>query len=187
MSRHTMPAADAAWLHADRATNPMVVNGLVTLGEAPDHDCMAEALQRRLVDRFPRFRQRVVSPLGRAPAFEDDLSFDLESHLHHLALPEPGDRAALQTLIGDLITPPLDPTRPLWHAYVIEGFGEGAAVLWRIHHCIADGIALARVLLAITDEGGTESSPPARRTVAACACSRKLLGGPPGPPPGSAA
>ena len=73
MSRHTMPAADATWLHGDRPTNPLVVNGLVMLGEAPDPDRVAEALQRRLVDRFPRFRQRVVEPLGRAPAFEDDL------------------------------------------------------------------------------------------------------------------
>ena len=93
MSRHTMPAADATWLHGDRPTNPLVVNGLVILGEAPDSDRVAEALQRRLVDRFPRFRQRVAEPLGRAPAFEDDLSFDLGSHLHHLALPQPGDRA----------------------------------------------------------------------------------------------
>ena len=84
-----MPAADAAWLHMDRPTNPMVVNGLVTLGEAPDPDSMAAALQRRLVDRLPRFRQRVVEPLGRPPTFEDDLSFDLASHLHNVALPSP--------------------------------------------------------------------------------------------------
>ena len=47
----------------------------------------------------------------------------------------------------------------MWHAYLIEGFGEGAAVLWRIHHCIADGIALARVLLSITEAGGTGVKP----------------------------
>jgi diacylglycerol O-acyltransferase len=155
MSSHTMPAADAVWLHMDRPTNPMVVNGLVMLGGAPDPERVAEALQRRLVDRFPRFRQRIAEPLGRPPAFEDDPSFDLENHLHHITLPEPGDRATLQALIGDLITAPLDRSRPLWHAYLIEGFGESAVVLWRIHHCIADGIALARVLLSIADEGGS--------------------------------
>ena len=53
--------------------------------------------------------------------------------------------------MSDLITPPLDPTRPLWHVYLIEGFGEGCALLFRIHHCIADGIALARVMLSLTD------------------------------------
>jgi WS/DGAT/MGAT family acyltransferase len=151
MSRHAMPAADAAWLHMDRPTNPMVVNAVVALGAPLDAGHAADVLEQRLVDRFPRFSQRVSDQLGRAPAFEDDPDFDLANHVHHLALPAPGDRAALQDLAGDLIGAPLDPGRPLWHAYLIDGYGEGAAVLWRIHHCVADGIALARVLLSLTD------------------------------------
>jgi WS/DGAT/MGAT family acyltransferase len=109
-------------------------------------------MEQRLVGEFPRFRQRVAEPLGRPPRFEDHPEFDVHQHLHRLAVPAPGDRAALQELVSDLITPPLDPTRPLWHAYLIEGFGEGCALLFRIHHCIADGIALARVMLSLTDE-----------------------------------
>ncbi len=162
MSRHTMPAADAAWLHMDRATNPMVVNGLNLLGEAPDPDRARRLLQERLVDRFPRFRQRIADPLGRTPAFEDDPTFDVDNHVHRMSLPEPGDQAALLELVGDLVTAPLDPGKPLWHAYLIEGYDGGAAVLWRIHHCIADGIALARVMLATTDDGeaAIESAGP---------------------------
>lgn len=148
-----MPAADAAWLHMDRPANPMVVNGLLLLGEAPDPDLMAELMEERLVARFPRFRQRVTDALGRRPAFEDDPSFDLDSHLHRLALPAPGDGAALQATVGELITPPLDPRRPLWEAHLIEGYEGGAALLWRMHHCIADGIALARVMLSVADDG----------------------------------
>ncbi|HEY1285689.1 MAG TPA: wax ester/triacylglycerol synthase family O-acyltransferase [Solirubrobacterales bacterium] len=157
-----MAAADAAWLHMDRSTNPMVVNGLDVLAEAPDPDRARELLEERLVDRFPRFSQRIADPLGRTPAFEDDPNFDIANHLHRIALPAPGDDSALFELVGDLVTPPLDPTRPLWHSYLIEGYGEGAAVLWRIHHCIADGIALARVLLATTDDGDAaiESAVP---------------------------
>jgi diacylglycerol O-acyltransferase len=160
MSRYAMPAADAAWLHMDGPTNPMVVNGLVTLGETPDFDAVAEVLEQRMVTRFPRFRQRVADSLGRGPAFEDDPSFDLDNHLHRLVLPAPGDRAALQATVSDLVTPSLEPDRPLWHAYLIEGYEGGAAVLWRIHHCIADGIALARVMLSITDGGGESGTAP---------------------------
>jgi diacylglycerol O-acyltransferase / wax synthase len=151
MSRRFMPAADAAWLHMDRATNPMVVNAVIWFDEPLDPERVREVFLKRIVERLPRFRQRVVEPLGR-PAFEDDPGFDIDQHLHRLALPAPGDRAALQELVSDLITPPLDRTRPLWHAYLIEGFGEGCAVLFRIHHCIADGISLARVMLSLTDE-----------------------------------
>lgn len=143
----------------DRETNPMVVNSVVTLGEAPDPDAVAGVLEQRLVAEFPRFGQRIVESLGRGPAFEDDPSFDLGNHLHRLVLPPPGDRAALQTLVSDLVTPPLDRDKPLWRLYLIEGYEGGAALLWRIHHCIADGIALSRVMLSITD-GGEPSDPP---------------------------
>ncbi len=171
-----MPAADAAWLHMDRPANPMVVNGLVLLGEAPDPDLMAAVLEERLVARFPRFRQRVVDALGRRPAFEDDPAFDLDSHLHRLALPAPGDRAALQAAVGDLIAPPLGQGRPLWDAYLIEGYGDGAALLWRMHHCIADGIALARVLLTVCDDADAAIEPAAPR--AARSALRRLADGP---------
>jgi len=156
-----MPAADAAWLHMDRPTNPMVVNSLSLLAGVPDPEQVAELLQKRLVDRYPRFAQRVVDPLGRRPAFEDDPGFDIEAHLHRRALPAPGDRAALEELLGDLITAPLDPNRPLWHVHLIEGHDGGAAVLWRIHHCIADGIALSQVMLSVTDEAADQDAPAA--------------------------
>ncbi len=159
-SRQTMPAADAAWLHMERATNPMVVNSLVRLGEVPALERVAAVIEERMVARFPRFGQRVVDRLGRTPAFEDDPFFSIDDHLHRLALPAPGDRTALEAMVGDLITPPLDPGKPLWHAYLIEGYEGGAAILWRIHHCVADGMALAEVMLALTD--GPAPAPRAR-------------------------
>ena len=143
----------------------MVVNAVIWFDEPVDLARAREIVQQRLVDAFPRFRQRVTEPFGRPARFEDDPEFDIDQHLHRFALPAPGDRAALEELVSDLITPPLDPTRPLWHVYVIEGFGEGCALLFRIHHCIADGIALARVMLSLTDEepdaGIAETAGPA--------------------------
>lgn len=163
MTNSQLPRADAAWLHMDSAANPMVVNAVIWFDEPLNGARARERLQTRLVDEFPRFRQRVSEPLGRPPRFEDDPGFDVEQHLHRLALPAPGDRAALEELVSDLITPPLDPTRPLWHVYAIEGFGEGCALLFRIHHCIADGIALACVMLSLTDEEPDVAITPAGR------------------------
>jgi diacylglycerol O-acyltransferase len=150
MSAHSMSAADAAWLHMDRPTNAMVVNGVLWFDEPLDWDRCRDAFRERLVARFDRFRQRVVEgPLG--PHWEDASDFDLDLHLHHVALPAPGDQQALQELVGDRVAAPLDRTRPLWEAYLIDGFGPGSALLMRIHHSVADGIALAQVLLALTD------------------------------------
>jgi len=159
-----LPSADAAWLHMDTRLNPMVVNAVIWFDEPIDLARAREVVQQRLVDEFPRFRQRVAEPFGRPPRFEDDLEFDIDQHLHRIALPAPGDHRALEELVSDLITPPLDPTRPLWHTYLIEGFGEGCALLFRIHHCIADGIALARVMLSLTDEQPDAGiAPPAEK------------------------
>ncbi len=150
-----MSSADAAWLHMDQPTNLMVITGALWFDEPVDWSRAREVVRTRLVDRFPRFSQRVVE--GRAPLsgphWEGDPNFDLDLHIHQLALARPGDRAALEGLIADLIATPLDRSKPLWHFHFIDGYERGAAIVVRMHHCIADGIALARVLLSLTDQG----------------------------------
>ncbi len=146
-------SADAAWLHMDRPTNLRVINCVLLFDEPVDWERVREVTQRRMVDRYPRFRQRAIEsrlPI-RPPKWEDDPDFALEHHMHHRALPALGDRAALQELVSDLMMMPLDRNRPLWHMYIVDGFGEGAAMIVRMHHCIADGILLGRVLLSLTD------------------------------------
>jgi len=155
-SRERMSAADAAWLHMDRPTNLMVVNAVIWFDAPLDWDAVAKIVDERLVRRFPRFRQRVVEsalPLA-GPLWEDDPGFALEDHIHHVALPAPGSTQALQDFVGELMSVPLARTKPLWHMYFVDGYGEGCATVMRIHHCIGDGIALARVLLSLTDESG---------------------------------
>ena len=170
MSRHhEMSHADAAWFHMDRPTNLMVINGVLWFDEPLGWDRVREILRTRMVERFSRFSQRVVEggPLA-GPHWEEDPNFDLDLHVHHLALPAPGGQEALQELVGDLMAQPLDPSKPLWHAYLIDGYGSGSALYMRLHHCIADGIALARVMLMLTDDepdaataGIADEEPPA--------------------------
>ena len=80
----------------------------------------------RIVARFDRFRQRAADglPLG-GPHWEDDPDFDPALHFHHVALPAPHDRAALQDFVADRIATPLDHSRPLWEVYLIDDFGSG--------------------------------------------------------------
>jgi WS/DGAT/MGAT family acyltransferase len=186
MTRQQMTPVDAAWLHMGRPTNLMIVNGLLQLEGPVDYALAKETIRERLVERFPRFRQRVVEPpLGiRLPAWEVDPEFDLDLHVHRLALPAPGDEAALRQLASEMVVLPLDPAKPLWDMHLVEGYGTSRAVLIaRMHHCIADGIALARVLLSLTDEepdAGTpifaEHEPGHQRTGAATAAAH-VLGG----------
>ena len=151
-----LSSADTAWLRMDRPTNLMVITSVLLFDEPVDIDRIRQVYRHRLVGRYPRFRQRVVEsrvPL-RPPHWEDDPEFDLDHHVHHVALPAPGDTPTLQELIGDLMMVPLDRNRPLWQVYVVDGYQGGAAIISRLHHCIADGISLARVMLSLTDAEG---------------------------------
>jgi diacylglycerol O-acyltransferase / wax synthase len=170
MARQQMSNADAAWLHMDRPTNLMVITSVMWYEEPLDRARVRELLDERLVGRYERFRQRVVEsrvPL-RTPHWEDDPNFDLERHIHHRALPAPGGDPELQELVSELMSTQLDHSKPLWDMYLVDNYRGGSAVVSRMHHCIADGIALARVMLSLTDEqpdaGITSVAPrPSRR------------------------
>jgi diacylglycerol O-acyltransferase / wax synthase len=159
-AHHAMSNVDAAWLRMDRPTNQMVINSVLWFDEPVDWEQMRTVFAERIVEAFPRFRQRPVEPLPpRSPYWEDDPTFDLDLHIHRRALPPPGDQRALQELVGDLAATPLDRSKPLWQAYFVDGYGDGCAVITRIHHAVADGMALVRVLMCLTDE--SEAQPPA--------------------------
>jgi WS/DGAT/MGAT family acyltransferase len=149
-----MSTADAAWLRMDRPTNLMIVNSVLWLDEPVDWVRCRAVFVERIVERFERFRQRAVDgfPLT-GPHWQDDPDFDPDLHFHHVSLPAPHDRAALEDFIADRASTPLDHSRPLWEVYLIDDYGSGCAILVRIHHCVADGIALGRVMMMLTDGG----------------------------------
>ncbi|MCB9005164.1 MAG: wax ester/triacylglycerol synthase family O-acyltransferase [Ardenticatenaceae bacterium] len=152
MAKIPMTPVDAAWLHMEEPTNLMMVSGIMTFDRPVNMDHLLAILQHRFL-KYRRFRQRVVEstlPLGM-PQWEDDTSFDLNAHVHRVALPEPGGREALQAMVSDLMSTPLDFSKPLWQFHVVENYEGGSAVITRLHHCLADGIALMQVLLALTD------------------------------------
>ncbi len=139
---------DATWLGMDESTNPMVINCIMLCSGNIDYDRLVDTLNARLIARFSRFSQRVVdgSPAVGRMHWESDPHFDVRSHVHHLALPDPGDDAELQRLVSMLMSEPLDRTRPLWRTYLIDNYRGGCAVYSRLHHAIGDGIALMRVI-----------------------------------------
>ena len=159
MMTERLSAVDAAWLRMDTPTNRMMITSVLTFAEPIAFDGLARLLEERLLPH-ERFRQRVVQR-ARGPIWALDPDFDLRSHLHHVALPAPGDRAALTALVSDLMSSPLDRARPLWQAHVVDGLdGGGTALVVRLHHCIGDGVALVRLLLSMTDDA--RSAEPRR-------------------------
>ena len=144
-------------------TNLMMVTGVLMLDGKADIKRLRVLLDKRLAP-FGRFHQRVVRPRtrGSLPHWQDEAGFTIDNHVSHIALPAPGGDRALRELVSELMSTPLDMTKPLWHVHLIDGYGDGSVVLARIHHSIADGIALVRVMLSLTD--ATATARPVRRT-----------------------
>lgn len=153
MTRRQVDAVDTIWLNMDRPDNLMVIESVMTLDGPMDWDRFRTILMRRVVDRYPVFRQRPVAswiPFGM-PHWEDDPDFDLERHLHPAVLDAPGDDTTLQAYVNRFVSAPLPRDKPLWEMHLIDGYDGGSAVYSRLHHSLADGIALVRVLLSMSD------------------------------------
>jgi diacylglycerol O-acyltransferase / wax synthase len=148
-----MSDADAAWLGMEAPDNLMMVTAVLRLHGAVDWPRFAEVVQQRMVARYPTFQRRALpaTSLFEQPVWSDDLDFDLADHLVHGALL--GDSESdLADLVSDLLGTPLDMTRSPWQFHLVDGPMGDSTVIARLHHCIADGIALASVLLSLTDD-----------------------------------
>lgn len=155
-----LSALDASFLDLDTAVAPLHVGWTMRFeGTTPPLAQLRRHLEARL-DHVPRFRRRVAAPrMGLGDLrWSDDPGFDIAHHVHALRLAAPGGPAELRELAGTLLSVPLDPGRPLWRLYLVDGLRDGGfAVIGQAHHALVDGIAAIEVaLLLFTPD------PPAR-------------------------
>lgn len=147
---HTpLSRVDRAFLNMERETNPMMIVALIVLSSPLERTRFRDRVAKRFAS-FERFKCLPVATLSQAfwQRFEQ---FDIDDHVLGAALPAPGGRRELETLVGELASEPFASGRPLWSFHVIERFGRGSAIIARIHHCYADGIALVRLFLNLTE------------------------------------
>ncbi len=151
-----MSAVDTAWLRMDRPYNLMMISGVMMFGERIALRRLRKVIRERFLV-FRRFGQRAVETAAGA-FWETDPDFDLDHHIVRAELPGRAGRRELQAYISQLACTPLDPSRPMWQFHLID-YERGSALVMRMHHSYADGIALVRVMLSMTD--ATASGPPA--------------------------
>jgi len=102
---------------------------------------------------IPRYRQKLKwIPLANMPVWVDDRDFNLEYHVRHTSLPQPGNMDQLKQLSARIMSLQLDRARPLWEMWVVEGLAEGGfAMVSKMHHCMLDGESgadLAQILMS---------------------------------------
>src|SRR5210317_1056548 len=156
---------DSAFINLEQTNTPQHVGGMGIYdpSTAPGgfvrfKDVIA-GFERRL-GSMPLFRTRLVEVPGGLdrPYWVKDANFDVEFHLRHIALPEPGDWRQLCIQVARLHSRPLDMSRPLWEAYIIEGLDnipnlpKGCfAVYTKMHHSLVDGAGGSSFMAALHD------------------------------------
>lgn len=149
---------DLAFLATESTTTPLH-NVTLEVFDPEDSGFDHEALVRLIADRLafvPRYRQRLVRVPGRLanPMWVDDARFDLAYHVRRSGLPRPGTMAQLRELTGRIMSRPLDPGRPLWEMYLIEGLADGrVAVLSKSHQVLVDGVQTVDLGQVLLDTG----------------------------------
>ena len=165
---------DASFLYLETGNMPMHIGGLAIYDQstAPGGAVTFKEILAFFEKRLHKarvFRQRIATvPLSLDhPYWIDDPDFDLEFHVRHIALPKPGDWRQLCIQAARLHARPLDTTRPLWEAYVIEGLDNVAgvppgsfALVTKIHHAAIDGMSGAEISAAIHDLTPEDTAQP---------------------------
>src|SRR5215470_1585140 len=159
-----MSTLDAGFFFAEHTNVPMHLGALAVFeGPAPSYRELAGLYAAKL-SRVPRYRQVVrTAPLHVfRPAWTDDEHFEIGYHLRHAAVPTPGRATQLNRLAGQIYSAPLDRSRPLWEAWLLEGIEAGRwAILSKVHHCMVDGVGGADLMAELFDLR-PDAGPPAR-------------------------
>ncbi len=172
---------DASFLDVEDAVSHMHI-GLVGIFEGPQPP--PEELRNMLLGKLalvPRYRE-LVRPvplsIGR-PVWVDDEHFSIDYHLRFTAVPAPGGEQELRRLVGRVMSQPLDRRRPLWEMWAVDGLAAGRwALIWKIHHCMVDGVAGSELIDRILqrEPDAPETAPEDWRAAPGPSSARLLAG-----------
>jgi diacylglycerol O-acyltransferase / wax synthase len=158
MTRELLSAEDARILALESGTIRGHTCKVIVLGGERSAEQVRAHLEERL-DAVPRLRQRLDPATGR-PAWSDDPEFSLERHVTDRGAL---DDAGLRGQVCTAMETPLDRDHPLWAMDVVSPLAGGrTALVWRIHHAVADGVSAMRMARELLLEAGAEEPPSGR-------------------------
>lgn len=145
---------DSSFLHLEDGPAHMhVASTAIFAGPAPEIRELREHISSRL-HLVPRFRQKLrFVPYGQGrPIWVDDPQFNLDYHVRHTALPEPGSEQQLRTLAARVFSQRLDRWKPLWEMWLVDDLSGGRfAIITKSHHCLVDGVSGMDVTTVLFD------------------------------------
>jgi diacylglycerol O-acyltransferase len=151
--RRRLSSVDAAFLYLERREIPLHIAAVCVFEDAIPFAEFVSALDSKL-HLLPRYRQIVSEPpfhIGY-PTWEDDPHFDIRRHIFPARVEPPGGDAELEALASRVLTQVMDRRKSLWDIHVVDGLAGGrGAIIARVHHALADGVAGASVLKIMLD------------------------------------
>ena len=159
-----MSALDAFFIYAENdGVNHQHLAGLLLLeGPPPPFEDLLAMIRGKMpvLRRYRQVVKQVPLHLGR-PVWVDDPTFDLEYHVRQTALPAPGGEEQLEKLFARVVSQRLDPSRPLWELWSVEGLSDGRwALLTKTHHAMVDGVSASDLITVLFDRS-SDARPPA--------------------------
>jgi diacylglycerol O-acyltransferase / wax synthase len=165
-----MSGIDPMFVYSETPLTPMEVAYAcvfdpVTAPGGYTFEAVRAVLAARVPTLAPLRRRLMAVPLGLDhPRWVDDPEFDLDNHLHRVALPAPGGESELTALVAEVMGRPLLPGQPPWEMHVIEGLEGGrVGLLAKVHHAVIDGVAGIQLMAQLLDV-----SPEGRPVAAVC-------------------
>jgi diacylglycerol O-acyltransferase len=163
-----LSSADAAFLYLERKEIPLHIASVSVFDGAIPYKEFVRSIRAKL-HLVPRYQQIAVMPpwnLG-LPTWENDPHFNIHRHIFRETLALPGGDNELEALAGRIFSGLLDRSKPLWDIHLVDGLKDGrTAIIWRMHHALADGVSgtgILKVMLDTTPEGCTPSRRPRNR------------------------
>lgn len=169
-TQHRLSSVDAAFLYLERPEIPLAIASISIFDGPIPFEPFVASIERKL-PLIPRYRQKVVMPAFNVglPTWVPDLDFDIRRHIIPVRLARPGGDAELEALAGRILSQVMDRSKPLWDVHVVSGLKGGrGALIFRVHHALADGISGAGLLSVVLDakpqgrRASRKESPPGR-------------------------
>lgn len=149
--REPMSFVDNYWFRQDRPYNHLTINAMWIMADRVDLERLQKHIETRWVTAHRRWKQRPVY-YSTGTYWETDTHFEISNHVRRVGLPGAQGKEELEEFVSNLVSTPMDPTKPLWDWHLVQDYQGGSVLIPRFHHCYADGIALIQVLLEATDK-----------------------------------
>lgn len=159
---HRLTAQDSSFLYGESSSGPLHIGSISFFEDLVTLEELKHQIAAR-IHLLPRYRQRLAFvPFNLANAtLEDDPDFQLDNHVKHHRLTPGTELAEFVKFAMRLYEPPLNRARPLWEMHLLDGLEGGrSAIVWKIHHCLVDGVSGMELLSVVLDLSPDAPDPP---------------------------